>query len=171
MELQQSHLSCSSCLGQKLGWLLHLGSDRDQFQGPVRFHIFCFVHAALIQEQISYLTVYFCLRMGKTEDNKAAVGCLPPFVIGVCVACIWGRRYSFSKGYYICSVVSFCLYLCVCSQCTCDCLYETQRCTFILLFTISFSFMYPLPCSARLPSHSPSSSTPSPAFTTINLES
>lgn len=48
---------------------------------------------------------------------------------------------------------------------------ETRRCTVILLFTVSirFNFLYPLSCSARLPSHSPSSTRPSSAFTAINL--
>uniref|UniRef100_A0A7N9AK39 Sidekick cell adhesion molecule 2a n=1 Tax=Mastacembelus armatus TaxID=205130 RepID=A0A7N9AK39_9TELE len=64
-----------------------------------------------------------------------------------------------------------CSVLCVCTQCVHGWLCQTQRCTVILLFTVSirFNFLYPLPFSERLPSHSPISTTPSSAFATINL--
>lgn len=109
----------------------------------------------------------------ETESVEVAVVCLPPFMSGVFEGNRKGNKLQLSEGYcvLVCMSVSCYLCFCVCIQCARGRRCETQRCGVILLFTVSIrsNFLYPLPCSARLPSHSPSSTTPSSAFTTINL--
>lgn len=157
-----------------------MGSDRDHFQGLVGFDSVCFgeVHAK-VAKRTDYLGAGLLLLLNRKKpkdwfweraSDEMVVVCLPPFW-----SCVFvgdrGVSCSFRRGFVCASVYVNVCPVSVFARMYSGCLCEIQRCTVILLFTVSIrlNFLYRLFCSARLPSHSPSSTTPSSAFTAINL--
>lgn len=85
----------------------------------------------------------------ETESVEVAVVCLSPFMSGVFEANRKGSKLQLSQGYCARRRVCVCPVICVYVY-SVRMVCETQRCTVILLFTVSirFNFLFPLPLLA-----------------------